>query len=103
MRLLRTTYARVLALQMLTLLMMLFASALCAIWFLSATSLPIAKQAYAQLRAADALLNNATVDSDSSQAAKAALTSLTSDGLIQARHAACRAKQYAVFFRQASP
>jgi two-component system, OmpR family, osmolarity sensor histidine kinase EnvZ len=83
MRLLRTTYARVLALQLLTLLIMLFTSALCGFWFLSTTSMPLAKQAFAQLRTADALFNYVATGAGESDAGKAALTALTSGALIK--------------------
>jgi two-component system, OmpR family, osmolarity sensor histidine kinase EnvZ len=80
-----TTYARVLALQLLTLLIMLLASALCGLWFFSATSLPIATQAFAQLRAADALFSatqsNATAHTVPAQ--QAALSALTMAELIK--------------------
>lgn len=57
MHLLASTYARVLALQVLSLLLVLLAAAGSIRWYLSATSLPLARQAYAQLAATDALLS----------------------------------------------
>ena len=82
MTLLRTTYARVLALQMLTLLIMLVASTLGGIWFFSETSLPMAKQAFAQLQVADALFNGVTPHAQPGTS-EAALTALRADGLIK--------------------
>ncbi len=56
MRLLPTTYARVLALQVLTLLLVLLSAAGSLRWYIWATAPPLARQAFAQLEATDALL-----------------------------------------------
>jgi two-component system, OmpR family, osmolarity sensor histidine kinase EnvZ len=82
MKLLRTNYVRVLAMQMLTLLIMLVASIAGGVWFFSETSQPMAKQAFAQLQAADALFNGVTLH-DHARRADAALTALRADGLIK--------------------
>jgi two-component system, OmpR family, osmolarity sensor histidine kinase EnvZ len=50
-----STYARVLFLQFATVLLVMLVAALCIRWYALQTSAPLARQAYAQLRAADAL------------------------------------------------